>query len=266
MNIGPAAALRRLLVAGAGALALMVLGTGAASATEVVYNNFNTVPSTVNGKANTDTYSQDFEGFPFGGMVEFPRARDNVIKSLSFQVDSFACEHGVYSLENCYTTRNKKFKFELTASIYKVGAGDEPEGAAIATASQVFKVPYRPTTNVSCPATGEGKGYGENCDVGGFLATLTFKKFSPAAVLPDKAIIVISTNESLAHEEATPVNVGLQFSYSKYEGGEFIGVGPSDGGVPEVGSDPVPDDAYFTGKLTPEWEEFQPVFKVVTRP
>ncbi len=101
------------------------------SAAETVYTNFNTVPGLVNGYPNQDTYSLDSEYFPVGGMVEFPRTRATRIKALSVQVDSFTCEHGVYSLENCFTLRAKPFfKYQMTAKIFAVGASNEPIGAA----------------------------------------------------------------------------------------------------------------------------------------
>jgi len=81
------------------AIASLAIGAGAASASAgtVVYNNLNTVPSTVNGLVtgfpDQDTYSIAPFHFPFGGMVEFA-ARPGVIKSLTAQVDSFTCEHG----------------------------------------------------------------------------------------------------------------------------------------------------------------------------
>ena len=38
---------------------------------KVVYSNLNTVPATVNGHPNEDTFSAAPFEFPFGGMVEF---------------------------------------------------------------------------------------------------------------------------------------------------------------------------------------------------
>lgn len=262
-GLAKAASLGMLLVAS------LLLAAGSANASEVVYNNFNTVPAMVNMHPDTDTYSLDFEYFPFGGMVEIPRTRDSVLKAISIQVDSFTCEAGVYSLENCYSQRErKKFRFALTASVYKVGAGDEPEATPIATSTETFKIPYRPTTNVSCPQTVEGKGYGPNCDVGGYLATVEFKHFSSAVVLPDRFIVLISTPESLEHEETTVVNVGLQSAYKEFALGEFVSEPPADGGVPTIGSYPFPKAAYIRGKFSEEeggFEGFQPVFEVITR-
>jgi hypothetical protein len=238
------------------AIGCMAITAGAASATEVAYNNLNTVATTVNGLPNEDTYSLDYENFPVGGLVAFASTRGHTVKSLTAQLDVFACEHGVYSLENCYTARNKKFPMEWTASIYEVGAGNTV-GALLTSSTATFKLRYRPTTNVSCPATSEGKGFGANCDIGGQLNTVTFKHFSPAAALPSHAIIALSS------PSADVVNVGLQASYKEYAGGEFVAEPAANGGVPAVGSDPLPEDIYTGGTLNAGgWAGFQPVFEL----
>jgi hypothetical protein len=246
-----------ILVLGCTAL---LAGNASALTPEVAYNNLNTVPGTVNGHPDTDTYSQDFEGFPFGGMVETVNTNSRVIKTLTVQLDVFACEHGVYSLENCYTIHpSKKFTQEWTVDLYEVGAGNA-EGALVASSTAIFRLPYRPTTETNCPATGEGKGYGLNCDVGGFLATVSFKHFTQSKPLPSKVIIVLTTPSRV------PVNVGLQAAFKEYTGGNFVEEPAADGGVPAVGSDPQPAGAYFNGELQePGWGGFQPVFELTVR-
>jgi hypothetical protein len=245
-----------------GALMASAVAVSAAPA-KVVYNDTNTVAVTVNGHFNEDTYSAAPFEFPYGGMVEFTH-RPGVLKSLTAQVDSFTCEHGTYNLENCYTAHpSKKFSYELTASVYEVEANDE-KGDLVATSTERFKIPYRPTTNVTCPTTPEGKGFGLNCDVGGYLATVKFKKFSPAAVLPEKAIILITNTAS--DKESDVVNVGVQTSYKEWDG-SFVEAPPADGGVPSIGSDPLPEDAYVRGKLVQGGQAgFQPVFEITAKP
>jgi hypothetical protein len=100
----------KLAVALLAATALMAVAAGAASAaSEVVYNNLNTVAPLVNGKTNEDTLSASSTYFPVGGMVEFANT-DRGLRTLTTEVDSFTCEYGVYSLENCYTLHpNKKY-------------------------------------------------------------------------------------------------------------------------------------------------------------
>ncbi len=247
----------------AAAAAAIGAATASASPPVVVYNNLNTVPLLVNGTTNEDTYSLDYEYFPIGGLVEFSK-RPGVLKSLTTEIDSFTCERGVYSLENCYTLHeSKRFPYELTADFYEVGPENEPVGTPIASATQKFRLPYRPTTNVTCPATSEGKGFGSNCDVGGYLAKITFKKFGRNVVLPEKAIIVITKT---ANDPAFDiVNVGLQSSYKEYKNGEFVAEPPAHGGMPEVGADPLSKAIVIRGALNEEeggWEGFQPVFEV----
>jgi hypothetical protein len=270
--IGKIPVSRARLAAVAIAFAAVAINAGPASASvKVVYSNLNTVPATVNSHPNQDTYSAAPFEFPFGGIVEFSH-RPGTLKSMSAQVDSFTCEHGTYNLENCYTANpSKKFSYELTASIYEVKEGDK-EGALVATSTGKFKIPYRPTTNVTCPQTPEGKGFGVNCDVGGYLATVKFKKFSPGgAVLPETAIVVIT--DTVTDRPNDVVNVGMQTSYKEwdealgpgYEG--FIAEGPADEGKPSVGADPFPGDAFVRGELAEGgWAGYQPVLQVLAKP
>ena len=258
--MGPAGPMAAVLMA-VGYLGLSAAAAGAATP-KVVYTNLNTVPTTVNNHANEDTFSLDSEYFPIGGMVEFTK-RPGVLRSLTAQVDSFTCEHGVYSLENCFTLHTgKKFPYELTAEFYEVGANNEPVGAPFTSSTATFKLPYRPTTNVNCPSTVEGKGFGVNCDVGGVLATIEFKKFTPKVVLPEKAIIVITN--TINDPTNYIVNVGLQAAYKEYREEKFIEEPALENGKPGVGSDPLPEDIFTKGHLNEEgWEGFQPVFEVV---
>ncbi len=248
--------------------ATVAVGSASAS-TEVAYNNLNTVPSTVNGKANEDTYSIPyFDGFNagtgWGGQVQTVITNSRLLKSITSQVDVFACEYGEYQLENCYTTKpTKKFTQEWFVSIYEVGAGEEP-GALVASGSTSAKLRYRPTTNVSCPATSEGKGFGSNCDVGGLLQTITFKKFTQSKPLPTRAIVLLTNKcEGCAGKS---VNVGTFTSYKEYNSllpEPFVAEAPANGGVPAVGSDPFPNGAYAFNKFeSTGWGEYQPVFKI----
>jgi hypothetical protein len=245
-----------------------MMSVATAGAVEIAYNNLNTVPATVNGKPDEDTYSQDYEAFRSGGMfgsqIETVNTNSRLLKGMTSQVDVFACEHGEYQLENCYTIHPaKKFAQEWTASIYEVGAGNEP-GALVATGTTKANLRFRPTTNVSCPATVEGKGFGANCDVGGFLQTIVFKHFTQSKPLPTKAVVLLTNScEACAGKI---VNVGLQTAYKEFSGGSFIAEPPANGGIPAVGSDPLPESIYYNSKYEATgWKEFQPVFKVEVR-
>jgi hypothetical protein len=254
----------RMMSAGAIVVASALLLLGVASARgAVVYNNLNTVPTTVNGLPDQDTYSAAPFEFPFGGAIEIA---PGTVKRLTVDLDSFTCEHGVYSLENCYTLRHKKFSYGLTADIYTVTAEDQP-GELLASSTAHFKIPYRPTTNVSCPATGEGKGFGSNCDVGGFLTKVTFKRFTPAAALPARVIVLF--NSTPGDSASDVVNIGDQTAYKGYNSSlsePYVAEPPLDGGIPAVGSDPFPEDAYVRGALNAGgWEGFQPAMELTVK-
>jgi hypothetical protein len=140
-----------------------------------------------------------------------------------------------------------------------VGPGNTV-GALLASSTQTFKIHYRPTTNVSCPSTPEGKGFGANCDVGGLLATIKFKKFTPAVLLPAQAIIEITN--TVGDSASDYVNVGLQESEGGYVEGKWVNVPAADGGVPAVGSDPLLTAIFYNGIVNESWEGGQPVFEV----
>lgn len=247
----------------AAAVGCMAISAGAASAaTEVAYNNLNTVASTVNGHPNEDTYSAYsgyFSSGGFGGLVEFADVQHQQLSKLTTELDVFQCEHGVYSSENCYTPKpNKKFPDTWTVKIYRPASNHE-ELTLLTTGTATFKLHYRPTTNISCPNTPEGKGFGPNCDVGGYLQTVTFKHFSPAVSLPDRAIILLTSSASPV------VNVGLQASYKEYNTSTDEFVEEPAIGLPARGSDPYPEDAYVNGTFESGWAGFQPVFEVTTK-
>jgi hypothetical protein len=262
----PASRMGLTVTAVAFSIAAMAMSAVTASATpgKVVYNNLNTVAATVNGLPNEDTYSLDAENFPVGGMVEFSK-RPGALKSLTTELDSFSCERGTYSLENCYTLHpSKKFRYTMTANVYEVGPSNEELGPPIASSTASFKLRFRPTTNTSCPLTVEGKGFGANCDVGGLLQKVTFKRFTPAAVLPERAIITLT--DTAGDPASDIVNVGLQASYKEYKEGKFFEELPTEG--PEVGGYPLPAAVFTNGVINDgeNWEGFQPVFEVTARP
>ncbi len=237
----------------------LALSAGASAATQIAYSNLNTVPSTVNGNPNESTFSLAPQYFEAGGQVGL--AHSGAAKSLVAQVDNFTCQYGSYQLENCWTPKaGKKMKQEWTANVYAVGANNSV-GALLSSSTATLKLHYRPTTNVSCPATSEGKGFGPNCDVGGLLQTVTFKHFAPAATLPSKVIILLKADCGTC--EGKPVNLGLQASYKEYKNGEFVEEPAAEGGNPSVGSDPQPEDAYTNGALNEGgWSGYQPVFQL----
>jgi len=225
------------------AVSALVAGVPAANATtEVIYNNLNTVPTTVNGMPDQDTFSQSYGGggvTSAGNVLRF-QGYDRRLDKVTAEIDSFKCEKGEYQYENCWSKPGKKFKYKLTLRVYEFNSPGYVRAGLIGETTDSFKLPYRPTTNVHCPATPEGKGFGANCDVGGILSKVTFKVHG--ITVPPEAIVEV---RNATPEQ--PVNLGLEEAYKGYntETDEFEGIPGSY--TPAVGSDPLGKEDLWLG-------------------
>ncbi len=183
----------RLAVAIATAVAVTMVGTGAALAKTVIWNN---IPAAVPG----NVVSEGFEccsASEFGGQVAFPAGKKWKNPKVSVLLSSWACQEGTWTNEHCFTAKGAKFEWPITISIYRVGAENAP-GAKIGAASKVFKIPYRPSVSAICNATAEYKGgwydkKEEACHHG-----IASKISIPMKIaeLPEKAIVSVSYNTS----------------------------------------------------------------------
>ena len=237
------------------AICSFAVAATAASAKEVIYNNQNTVPKV--GTQTEDTYSQCYEGCGLtsaGALVEFG-GTNRELKTITAEVDSFKCEIGVYYLESCRSKAGRKYQFELAVKVYRLTGTDE-RGALLAEATGTFKIPYRPTTNVACPKTGEGKGFGSNCDVGGFLSSVKFRGFSEVE-LPNEAIIELVSPSANGY-----VNLGQEEAYKEYVSAHEEYVGLPGSGKPEIGKNPLANDMFQNGVAVEGFEGAQPVLQV----
>lgn len=259
----------KLLATALLAIGLLCVGTGAASAgAEVIYDNINTVATMVNGHANEDTFSECFEcngHKSVGGEIELG-GTDRTIKSLTTQVDSFLCENyaegGAYNTEGCRSKPNKKFMEPMTVKVYEV-TGVNQRGSLLAESTTTAKIPYRPTTKLNCPSTGEGKGFGANCDVGGVLGTVKFKHFA-YNVLPATGKVIVELETATRGEGV--VNVGLEESYKEYDVATSEYIGQVGSGAPAKGAEPLPGQIFANGLATGSgFEGAQPVFEIVAK-
>jgi hypothetical protein len=222
--------------------AMLAVAAGTASAS-VVYNN---IPSPLPGGMNSQPF-QAQQTSEFGGQVQFAgtvRARPTVTVAMS----SWACQSGNWHENNCVSAKGSTFSEPVTLNIYAVGAGNVP-GALLATVTETFQMPYRPSANhKKCPQTGPEET-GKFFFKGECLHELAFKiNFAHVAVtLPEKAIISVAYNTS----QYGPSPYGALACESEVAGCAYDALNVAVRGsweatpVPSVGSDPLPEDAYI---------------------
>jgi hypothetical protein len=210
------------------AIAMLALTAGAASA-ETIYNK---IPAPLPG----NVASQAFEATStseFGGEVEFAGiARKN--PAVSVVMSSWACENLKGGAE-CHTTHGATFAWPITLNIYEVGPGRAP-GALLATSTETFNIPYRPSASKKCSPNGEGVvGFGKECFHG-----KAFKITFPAAAvtLPPRVILSIAYNTT---------DYGAAPTHEADVGEDSLNVGYYEPGEPvvPVGSTPFPNDGYL---------------------
>jgi hypothetical protein len=260
--------------------AILALAAGSASA-ETVYSN---IPSPLPG----NVVSVGFEATStaeFGGMVAFPAETARARPTVTVGMSSWACQSGTWGNNTCATVPGAKFSEPVTLNIYEVGPDNEP-GAKVATMTETFEMPYRPTASKKC-TTGEAEGGWYH--IGSCFHGKLFKiKFSGAplnkVVLPsEEAIISVAYNTS---------DYGAEPQRPKPCDGEPQGC-PYDSlnlalasGAPTIGSDPLlsQEEVYVNSKwsemycagVTPgsfelsgtcphtsqSWEDYQPMIEV----
>ncbi len=191
--------MRRQLVLPCVLLLFAVTGmicVGAAKA-EVVYDNIEAASLTDNpvslGYAATGTTE-------FGSEVAMTEAAEEPEVQVLLSV--WSCESGGGA--SCVTADPlARFPAELTLKAYKVGYENEV-GELVSTTTKSFQLPYRPTTDPSCPDGTSFKAADGHCQHG--LPTPV--TFEPTVAIPRKAILVVEfTPDSTATDS---LNVGLE--------------------------------------------------------
>jgi hypothetical protein len=241
--------------------AVVAIMAGTANAATV----YNRIPKPKPGNLVSQAF-QATQTSEFGGQVEFAgTARNN--PTVTVVMSSWACGN-LTSGAGCETAPGATFAWPITLNVYKVGAANAP-GEKVATVTQTFPIPYRPSANPKCPLTSEGVvGWGKSC----FSGLSSEIKFSlPGVTLPNPAIISIAYNTT---------DYGYEPTHSPDVGEDSLNVGLYEPGerVHAVGTDPLPENLYIdsatasnycgggptgTFSLTGAcWEGYEPAIKV----
>lgn len=212
------------------ACAVLALAAGSASASVTIYND---IPMPMPG----NMMSMAFEATStseFGSQVEFAKTFRKS-PTVTVTMSSWACQNHM-SGAACSTEKGATFAWPITLNVYAVGAGNAP-GALIASATQTFNIPFRPSANKKCSLTPEGVvGWGAHC-YSGKTHNVVFGPLT-GVTLPAKAIVSVAYNTS-------------DYGYAPTHGPDFgqnsLNVALRETGEAGtlIGGSPLPADAYL---------------------
>lgn len=265
-----------LLAAGVVTTAALFAAQSASAASTTIYNN---VPSPLPGNVVSVPFAAK-QAAEFGGQIGFAgTAREHA--KVRVTMSSWGCESGRWDTGNCSTTKGATFSHPITLKVYAVGPGNEP-GTLLASITRTFDIPFRPSADFThCTGVNAGRWFDRSTGVcyRGKATNLTFA--TGGLQLPNKAIVSIAFNTT--HNGYAPVGESAPcFGSDGGCGYDALNVGVGNS-PPAVGSQPLPNDAYFNSTSAAQycdngaggtgvfrldtgcWGGMQPAFRVNAR-
>ena len=205
-----------------------------------IYNN---IPNPLPGNLPSIAFEAT-QADQFGDQLQFaagPRTLTTVTQGLS----SWGCENGFWFDATCVTTPGATFSHPITLNIYNVGPANSV-GSLIASVTQTFAIPYRPSSdNTNC--TG-GRWYqaSTNTCFNGLATTVTFNLVGMGIVVPNNVVYGIAYNTT--HYGNPPIGEGAAcYTSSGGCGYDSLNV-LTTSAAPSVGVNPFPSDAYYSSE------------------
>ena len=204
----------------------------------------------------------------FGDSVVLATGTDRIGASADVVLSSWGCETGSWNGANCATTAGATFAHALTFSVYAASsAGGAPTGAALASWTQTFTIPFRPSADaVNCVGTNAGKWYSTAAATcfNGFATKVTFDLSTNPTVLPDNLVWTVAYNTT--HYGASPIGESAAcYSSSGGCGYDSLNVGAESFiGLPDAGTDPSEDIVVRNGVLESGWTGNRPLATIRT--
>ena len=143
--------------------------------------------------AEAYAFDQFGDGITFAGTVR--RA-----KTVTVTMSSWGCQSGNWYSNNCVTTPGATFPQSITLNIY--AAGSPGPGAVLATRTQTFAIPFRPSASAIC---GDGTWYDSSSGTcfNGLANNISFDLTSLNLILPNSVVYGVVYNTS--HYGPTPI-------------------------------------------------------------
>jgi hypothetical protein len=160
---------------------------GNGGAPTVVYSN---IPSPLPDSLVAEGF-QAAAAAEFGGAVQLTgSARSNPL--VNVVLDSYGCEAGTGT--SCLTTAGSAFSVPITLNIHNLNA-DGSVGALVASYTNTFEIPYRPSANSSCTGAQAGDYVGSDIACHASLAVdIAFDLGGQRVTLPNEAIVSVALN------------------------------------------------------------------------
>jgi hypothetical protein len=213
-------------------VAAVVAASAGAVAPTVVYDN---IPSPQPG--NVPSVAYEANGISeWGGQIQLAGTqRQN--PTITVLMSSWGCVSGHWYSNDCSTPAGSTFSEPITLNVYNVGSGGSV-GSLLATTTQTFNIPYRPSASPSC---GDGRWSNGTSCFNGFGTQITFNPLA-GVTLPNKVIVSVAYNTS--HYGYAPYGEATT-CYTSAGGCGYDSLNVGTNGAPTTGSDPQPDDAYL---------------------
>ena len=142
---------KHLIIAALAAMALVVAAGSALAANgkSVIFDS-----ATPNGpKTNLPSYGPTAYSFTtIGDEINLAPDTARSLNSVTVTLSSWACQQGSWNGKDCVTQPGATFAQEMTLKIY-----DAHDLTPIATSTQSFDVPYRPSASPKCTDADAGK-------------------------------------------------------------------------------------------------------------
>jgi hypothetical protein len=164
-----------------------------------------------------------------------------LLTSVTVEMSSWACQTGAWNTGDCATSPSATFSHPLTITLHNVDTSTGALGSVIATKTDTFAIPYRPSADPTCADPKQWKDSGGICN-SGIAAPVTFY-FDASITLPEQLVWGLSFNTT----SYGPAPIGASACSATAQGCAYdaLNVGLSEAASPTAGTDVDPNGAYW---------------------
>jgi hypothetical protein len=190
--------MRRGILAAVPALILLAgaLFAPAAMAADGGGHGYDSIPKPLPGNLPSWSFEAT-QTSEFGNEITFADAPQAMqLGQVVVTLSSWACQQGTWTGGDCVTEPGAEFSWPITFNVYNPPAtGTSTPGVLIATETDTFSIPYRPSASPKC--TG-GKWYSDRSQscFNGLATTIKFNFNDPHVTLPTTVVYGIAYNTS----------------------------------------------------------------------